>query len=211
MAGGVRHGAGQPEGDLSRRFPLHSGQRFLTYPALPTRAPAAAHFAAPLSELGIEPGSHYYRLSDPNVSPPKNGPIILHPGSGSARKNWPADCWLELLRHLPGRVTLVLGEAELERWALPLAAGVQTDALINQPLPELVAHLSTCRLFLGHDSGISHLAAAAGARCVLLFGPTDPSIWAPPTPDVRVLREGDSLAAITVADVRRAVDAALRG
>jgi heptosyltransferase-2 len=42
--------------------------------------------------------------------------------------------------------------------------------------------------FIGHDSGISHIAAAAGARCLLLFGPTDPSIWAPANEKVTVLR-----------------------
>jgi ADP-heptose:LPS heptosyltransferase len=40
---------------------------------------------------------------------------------------------------------------------------------------------------MGHDSGISHLAAAAGAPCVLLFGPTDPAVWAPANPGVRVI------------------------
>jgi heptosyltransferase-2 len=43
-------------------------------------------------------------------------------------------------------------------------------------------------LFIGHDSGISHLAAAAGALCILLFGWTDPTIWAPANEGVNVLR-----------------------
>jgi heptosyltransferase III len=43
-------------------------------------------------------------------------------------------------------------------------------------------------VFIGHDSGISHLAAAAGANCILLFGPTDPDVWAPQNENVRVLR-----------------------
>jgi heptosyltransferase-3 len=47
-------------------------------------------------------------------------------------------------------------------------------------------HLSA---FLGHDSGISHLAAACGVPSLLLFGPTDPAVWAPPQPWVRILRE----------------------
>ncbi|HEX8490708.1 MAG TPA: glycosyltransferase family 9 protein, partial [Chthoniobacterales bacterium] len=42
--------------------------------------------------------------------------------------------------------------------------------------------------FIGHDSGISHIAAAAGARCILLFGWTDPTIWAPANDNVTVLR-----------------------
>jgi heptosyltransferase III len=43
-------------------------------------------------------------------------------------------------------------------------------------------------LFIGHDSGISHLAAAVETPCLLLFGPTDPAIWAPANLQVRVLR-----------------------
>ena len=70
--------------------------------------------------------------------------------------------------------------------------------------------LARCRLFLGHDSGISHLAAAVGVRCLLLFGPTDPDIWAPPHPDVRVVRAPDgTLAALTLDVVRDTVAAAL--
>ena len=48
----------------------------------------------------------------------------------------------------------------------------------NLPLPQLAALLEHS-IFVGHDSGISHLAAAVGANCILLFGPTNPDIWAP--------------------------------
>ena len=57
----------------------------------------------------------------------------------------------------------------------------------NLPLPRLAAVLERS-IFIGHDSGISHLAAAAGANSILLFGPTDPDIWAPKSENVRVLR-----------------------
>ena len=57
----------------------------------------------------------------------------------------------------------------------------------NLPLPRIAAILERAT-FIGHDSGISHLAAAAGANCILLFGPTDPDIWAPKNDNVRVLR-----------------------
>ena len=57
----------------------------------------------------------------------------------------------------------------------------------NLPLTHLAAVLEHS-IFIGHDSGISHLAAAAGANCVLLFGPTDPDVWAPRNKNVQVLR-----------------------
>jgi ADP-heptose:LPS heptosyltransferase len=53
-------------------------------------------------------------------------------------------------------------------------------------------------LFLGHDSGVSHLAAAVGTPCVLLFGPTDPAMWAPPGEYVRVIHRGPEMSAISV-------------
>jgi uncharacterized protein (DUF3084 family) len=57
----------------------------------------------------------------------------------------------------------------------------------NRPLPELAAILEQCDAFVGHDSGISHLAAAVGTRSILLFGPTDPAIWAPGGNHVQVI------------------------
>ena len=65
------------------------------------------------------------------------------------------------------------------------------------------------RLFIGHDSGISQLATAAGTSCLLLFGPTDPALWAPPYPQVRVVKCGPTLAAIKEPVVREAVAAML--
>ncbi len=60
-----------------------------------------------------------------------------------------------------------------------------------------------CRAFLGHDSGITHLAAAArkDLPIVALFGPTDPAVWAPPRPGGRVLRVAPTTANITVGEV----------
>ncbi len=57
----------------------------------------------------------------------------------------------------------------------------------NLPLPQLAAIFEKTN-FIGHDSGISHLAAAAGAKCILLFGPTEPEVWAPLNENVRVIR-----------------------
>ncbi len=128
------------------------------------------------AELGIAPGS-----------------IAIHPGSGSVRKNWLLGRWAEVCRVLlerypEVRLLLVGGEADvaaLETLRTALPARVQV--LRDLPLPHLAAVLERCQLFLGHDSGISHLAAAVGAPCVLLFGPTDPAVWAPVNDRVQVI------------------------
>lgn len=221
-----------PDGELRRRLPLHERQQFIAGSALPDRSPAAAHYCEPLRSLGLEPGRFFYaleRLADDNdddraaTSAPGSDlakRILIHPGSGSPTKNWPAENWRTLIAALPHPVTLVLGEAELSTWSPEgeLLAGGNSpnpssasapNTLVNASLETLVSAFAQCRLFLGHDSGVSHLAAASGAKCVLLFGPTEPACWAPPAPGVRVLRRGADLAGLPVDDVRDAVTATL--
>jgi heptosyltransferase-2 len=118
--------------------------------------------------------------------------IAIHPGSGSETKNWPLATWQELGEGLLAqdhKLIVISGEADEERTRkLEFAwKGKAVQFARNLPLPHLAALLENM-IFLGHDSGISHIAAAVGARCVLLFGPTDPAIWAPANKNVTVLR-----------------------
>ena len=71
-------------------------------------------------------------------------------------------------------------------------------------LYELACWLATARVYIGNDSGITHLAAAVGTPVVALFGPTDPRIWAPRGAHVRVIAK-PSLADIGVDEVAAAV------
>jgi heptosyltransferase-3 len=103
--------------------------------------------------------------------------VLLMPGSGGRSKNWPVQHYLELRRHLARFVPVVtvLGPAEAHLEAsfsgLPLISTPSLGVLAG------VARLSAA--FVGNDSGVSHLAAAAGARGVVIFGPTDPQRWRP--------------------------------
>lgn len=186
-----------PGGDLRRHFPVHAGQIFLAGEAHPRTAPAAAHYGATLGALGLGAPAPFHRLQTGATA--RHGTIV-HPGSGSPRKNWPRERWLALLPELPAPVMVVLGEAELAGAPWPELDGV--TVLQRPSLESLAARLGDCGMFLGHDSGVSHLAAACGAPCVLLFGPTDPAMWAPPTPHVRVIRRGETMDAIPVDAVR---------
>lgn len=200
------------DGAFAKHFPAHPGQQFLARPPVPNVDPAARHFCEALRPLGLETADFRCHLDlapadGPKKVPGKDGPsIALHPGSGSARKNWPVERWLALVDRLDGPVRFVFGEAEddglrsqLNRLRQNGTRAISTADRL--PLPELAACLAGCRLFLGHDSGVSHLAAAVGTPCVLLFGPTDPAVWAPPGDHVRVIRRGESLDAISVDDV----------
>lgn len=143
--------------------------------------------------------------------------IAIHPGSGSARKNWPAEKWAALGSWLIGqesrpRLLLVGGEADAGPLAALTNAWSPADVFVahHLSLPHLAAILRRCRLFLGHDSGISHLAAAVGTPSVLLFGPTDPAVWAPANPQVTVVTAEDyNLASLPVASVQEAIRARL--
>ncbi len=101
--------------------------------------------------------------------------LALHPGSGSERKNWPESNWARLLENLaevePLHFLLVGGEAEegrVERLAKRLPA-FRAHLAQSLPLSELARQLSKCAVFLGHDSGITHLAAALGLPTWVLW------------------------------------------
>lgn len=184
---------------------------------------AAAQLAEPLQRLALfldDPAAHFHPNkvdtadADPWLAGPRP-PIALHPGSGSARKNWPLPRWQSLAEHLlaHGESLIIVGgesdDAQIEelRSQLP-REGVRFAQKL--PLPVLGAILAGCRVFVGHDSGISHLAAATGAPCLLLFGPTDPTVWAPANPGVRVLAsETGRVEDIALDSVRTMVDSLL--
>jgi heptosyltransferase-2 len=124
--------------------------------------------------------------------------IALHPGSGSAKKNWPLEKWLALGEALfaseaNSRLLVIGGEADHVALTVLASAWKNRPVLFaeNLPLPHVAAILERASLFIGHDSGISHIAAAVGVPCVLMFGPTDPDVWAPVNSKVRVLHAPD--------------------
>jgi ADP-heptose:LPS heptosyltransferase len=149
-----------------------AGLPFVFLPALPPpdeRGHAADYF---LRMAGGEPPA-IPRIECPAVG--RRDTIVIHPFSGSARKNWPLGRYRELSARLPLPVEWCAGpEEEL------------SDAVRFENLYDLACWIAGARLYIGNDSGITHLAAAAGARVLALFGPTDPAIWAP-RGDVRVL------------------------
>ena len=120
------------------------------------------------------------------------GRVAIHPGSGGAAKNWSLERWIRLGIELDQPLLLVSGEAEVDTVAEVVqawrAAGLDFLQADSWPLAELAGALGESRLFLGHDSGVSHLAAATGTECVLLFGPTDPAVWAPANASVEVIK-----------------------
>jgi len=133
------------------------------------------------------------RLGDPRipvpVAPVENF-VAIHPFSGSPRKNWPLDRFRAVAERLDCPVRWIAGpEDSLE------------GALRYNDLYELACWLSTARVYIGNDSGVSHLAAAVGVPVVAIFLTTDPSVWAP---------RGRQVVALTDPDVDQVRDSARR-
>jgi ADP-heptose:LPS heptosyltransferase len=129
-----------------------------------------------------------------------SGPILaMAPATNWAGKTWPAERFAVVAAELlardgplgDGRLLLLGGPndrfaAEAVRRVIPRARLV--DVVGRTPLLTAYALLKRARLFIGNDSGLMHLAAAAGAPTLGLFGPSDERLYAPWGPNARVLR-----------------------
>ena len=134
-----------------------------------------------LESLGGSPGR-----------PPRRPIVLLHPGSGSRLKCCEPGLFVEALSHLRERdatPVLLQGPADeeqvtqvLRRWAKPL------PVLKDLPLGLVAGVIAEADLYVGHDSGLTHLAAALAVPTVALFGPTDVPRWAPRGQNVIPLR-----------------------
>lgn len=109
--------------------------------------------------------------------------VIVHPGSGSTKKCLEAPRlasvieWLHRERIIP---LLLEGPADCESVAQVLAVVTVSLPVIRElDLSTAAAVLSHADLYLGHDSGMTHLAAALSVPTIACFGPTNPRRWAP--------------------------------
>jgi len=184
---------------------------------------ATWQLAKPLARLGLR-----LDISEPVVYPNESDQsaarrllgsnesslVAIHPGSGGKVKNWPVEKWIALGDHIlsrktpPASLVVIGGEADEHQTTQLRSVWKKREVrfAISWPLPQLAALLQN-GFFVGHDSGISHLAAAAGAECLLLFGPTDPAIWAPTNANVRIIRApNENLAELDFATVRDAME-----
>lgn len=110
----------------------------------------------------------------------ENISIAIHPGSGSKKKNWGFDNFIELSEKLKNEFkcnTLLLsGPAEGDKFIKEKNGFINITGL---SLIELASVLERCSLYIGNDSGITHLASAVGIPVIAIFGPTNIDIWKP--------------------------------
>ncbi|NJN69390.1 MAG: glycosyltransferase family 9 protein [Nitrospira sp.] len=130
-------------------------------------------------------------LQDKGISP--NGSLVfVHPGSGSVHKCLSSEKLASIVQKLQQReMSPVLLEGPADQGA---AEGVlkllskKPPVLRDLDLPLLAGILAHAELYLGHDSGLTHLAALLGVRTVSVFGPTDHHRWAPYGEHVAIVR-----------------------
>jgi len=169
-----------------RRYMSTLGLPIQLLPAIPpadSQIHAADFF---LRQAGCGGASAIPRIVCPAAN--RSNFAVIQPFSGSPRKNWPLERYRELASRLPLPVHWCARPGE------QLEGAVQIDDLY-----ELACWIGTARVYVGNDSGITHLAAAAGAPVVAIFGPTDPAIWAPRGDRVQVIHA--DLDTITVEQV----------
>jgi heptosyltransferase-3 len=139
--------------------------------------------------------------------------VAIHPGSGAVQKCWPISRFATVIKRLWERnrpILLLSGLADTGRVAdlLQQLSSPPTSAmfkiLTNAPLLKVASQLQQCTCYLGNDSGITHLAAMLGIPTIAIFGPTDPAIWRPLGPFVKVL-QGNTLEDVTVDEVMGAI------
>ena len=117
------------------------------------------------------------------------GFAVVHPFSGGPRKNWPLANFRELARRLESRLPV--------KWCVGPEEDLP-DAVRFGDLYELACWLAQARVYIGNDSGITHLAAAVGAPVIAIFQSSDPAVWAPRGARVTVL-SSPSLEAVEAA------------
>ncbi|MCZ6875264.1 MAG: glycosyltransferase family 9 protein [bacterium] len=217
-------------GDRLRQF--HSGLVVTWSPEPAVGVHATDHLLRPIRDLDhrpYDPTPQVHLTSEAiataeqfwrQANLPGSGVLAFHPGSGGTRKLWPIDGWQRVMtwaaqQDIP--CIVINGPAEQE----------QVNQLLRQThlpawpctgqlsLPCLAAIIARCRLLLGHDSGITHLAAAVGTHTLALFGPTDPWSWGPRSPHACILQpqhvEPLNLANLPPATVIHTLEAMWRG
>jgi ADP-heptose:LPS heptosyltransferase len=130
---------------------------------------------------------------------PGGGVLALGPTANWAPKIWPAANFVELAARLtarggplPGARIAVFGGPDERAIAQPVVDALPADRRIDLvgkvDLLTAAACLRRAALFVGNDSGLMHIAAAAGAPTLGLFGPSPDTLYAPWGPRAAVAR-----------------------
>lgn len=142
-----------------------------------------------LKSLNLE-GYSYSKRLNLNQRKRDSSLCLIHPGSGSKRKNPEPELFRIIERRLREsglEVNYILGPAERD------LIGFFKEAFYFENIIEVSELLLSAILFIGLDSGISHLSSYLGTPSVVIYGPTDPLVWRPIGENVSVVRYNQCL------------------
>jgi ADP-heptose:LPS heptosyltransferase len=215
-----------PDGDASKGlqacFPHVPHYCFRPFPSQEEKTHVAHYLAKCLhaSGLSVDPQQAMEEATKRALLDGKNQVrsghmVVLHPGSGSERKNFAIEIWVKLLREvcleLFQAVIVLLGPAEQElcepfekhQWD-------SNTRIIRCPQKEkLLSLLNEATLYIGHDSGITHLSALLGTPTIALFKNGKYVQWAPLGPYVTVIT-GDGEHQVVLERTREAIHQSIR-
>jgi len=206
--------------NLKDYFPGAAIHVFPAYPEAEDEIHVAGYLCETLAGAGlpVDPGCAMERarnrplLRGGSESGPKRG-IVVHPGSGSPRKNLSPELWLAFLERIseepvlqnPGKGVVLLGPAEEGLRDFFGKRVPRTLETVFYPRDEeLVSLLGTAHIYAGHDSGVTHLAAMLGTPTLALFRQDNLSMWHPLGPATRIVHSLKP----NEADLKKMVEAA---
>lgn len=114
------------------------------------------------------------------------GVTVVHPGAAAAARRWPVARWAAVVRHeaRAGRRVVVTGGPDEVSLGQRVAEGARERVAViagRTRLVDLVTVVAHAGRVVCGDTGVAHLATAFGVPSVVLFGPTSPDRWGPPS------------------------------
>jgi ADP-heptose:LPS heptosyltransferase len=137
----------------------------------------------PRTKLALTPEAHAainQRLESAGLIDRKFA--LLHPAAAFATKQWAAKNFARVVEFLAERnipTVAIAGPTEGDVLNELVTESGARVVVFDLPLPEVTALAARSYLFVGNDSGIAHIAAAAGTRCVVIFGSSNIAHWRP--------------------------------
>lgn len=190
--------------NLNNMFPFSKIDIFPPLPDRDSTIHVALYMARSLQSTGVLFDSRitFDGIFKKTVMPPEKcqgKKIVLHPGSGSKNKNYSPDFWLNLLSRLKKEnpdplmdVCFLLGPAEedIASVIVKKAEEVNAQICVCPEKEELLSILNSSCLYIGHDSGVTHLAAMLGINTIALFKSSSIEQWHPLGPSVKIIKAG---------------------
>jgi lipopolysaccharide heptosyltransferase III len=166
----------------------------------------AEHLASAMFYLGVPPvevpRAKLFCSKPAPAATPAAPYAVIHPVAALPEKAWPAERFLEVAGYLKRSFELdpvfISGPGE------DLSAFARWRTVPGAPLEDIKSLIAGATLFVGNDSGPAHMAAAFGIPVVVLFGPSDPVVWAPWRTQAEVLAGPDGIRSV---DARLVIDA----